>query len=979
MRPLARPTPQIKPRNVLVVLTLAALCLANSVASADDYYVTSQSSSYIDFSGSGVGPGDTIYLTPHTRARLALKNLAGTAQSPITITNSGGQFVLYNPNDDYETLRLINCQHVILRGTPGEGYEYGIKVSNSTSTNKTGVDVQVTPTDIEIDGIEVGPCGGAGIKAKDEGAAPPLVFDNLIIHDCYIHDVGVEGMYLGSSNFSSGNEQPLHNCHVYDNIVLDTGWDSIQVGCGTVNTQIHDNICIGWGWDGNKTVQNDGIRGNYGFSGRIYNNWVEGGNANCRSGININAWDDTYVYNNVVLNAGSDGIKFLDDVGSPVTDCDVVIANNTIIEPDGDGIEYWPDEPVGLAINNIIVNPGDDYVYHRYASVDLTETTNLEAATIGSVGFVDAGNDDYSLSASATGAIDQGTNVSSYGITTDIDGISRPQNSVYDIGAYEYVGAPTNQAPNVNAGSDDEITLPASASLDGTVTDDGLPDPPAAVTVTWTKQSGPGTVTFGDDESVDTTASFSAAGTYVLRLTADDNDLNAYDDVTITVNAAQGGEEWTIIEPVDWGKAGSATCPATYAFDDQPTWDDTNEEPDGDDASPHTDTNTDFANAYFYVDLGTDWEDIRIVGTWTRYRPYSGTSNYTYYGFGTMWWDDDTDDTNDGTTETTLDWENPLGGTVPHDSDQHWVQDVDCSASPVTPQGRYLIVGTGANPSSRVNEFCIVGYTVSGETNTAPSVDAGSDDTITLPSNATLDGTVTDDGLPDPPASVSVTWSKQSGPGSVTFDNANAVDTTASFSTDGTYVLRLTADDDDLTAYDEVTITVEAAPTIGIITPVGQGTAEGSSYCAATGAFNAQPTWDSNNECPVGDDPEPHSTTTTAYADRYFYIDFGADYADIRIVGTWTRWRPSSAGDYYGFPAMWWDDDKDTTNDGTSENTLDWANATGVPYSGDQQWIQDVDCSASPITPAGRYLVVSTGSSPTSRCNEFAIIGYTVP
>jgi hypothetical protein len=96
--------------------------------------------------------------------------------------------------------------------------------------------------------------------------------------------------------------------------------------------------------------------------------------------------------------------------------------------------------------------------------------------------------------------------------------------------------------PVVDAGTDQTITLPDSANLDGTVTDDGLPDPPGAVTTTWSKVSGPGTVTFGNANAVDTTASFSAAGTYVLRLTADDGELDANDEVTITV-LGPGGQQ----------------------------------------------------------------------------------------------------------------------------------------------------------------------------------------------------------------------------------------------------------------------------------------------------------------------------------------------------------------------------------------------------------------------------------------------------
>ncbi len=120
-------------------------------------------------------------------------------------------------------------------------------------------------------------------------------------------------------------------------------------------------------------------------------------------------------------------------------------------------------------------------------------------------------------------------------------------NTTADIGRIDNVtikgsSLSTNQAPSVNAGPDQTITLPSGANLDGTVTDDGLPNPPATVTVSWTKQSGPGTVTFGNANAVDTTASFSTSGTYVLRLTASDSALSAYDEVTITVSPAPPGK-----------------------------------------------------------------------------------------------------------------------------------------------------------------------------------------------------------------------------------------------------------------------------------------------------------------------------------------------------------------------------------------------------------------------------------------------------
>src|SRR5439155_115631 len=99
-------------------------------------------------------------------------------------------------------------------------------------------------------------------------------------------------------------------------------------------------------------------------------------------------------------------------------------------------------------------------------------------------------------------------------------------------------GIPVNQTPVVNAGPDQTIAPPSAANLSGSATDDGLPNPPAALTYSWTKVSGPGTVTFGNAALAATTAGFSQSGTYVLRLTASDSQLSGADDIQITVQDA---------------------------------------------------------------------------------------------------------------------------------------------------------------------------------------------------------------------------------------------------------------------------------------------------------------------------------------------------------------------------------------------------------------------------------------------------------
>jgi hypothetical protein len=118
-------------------------------------------------------------------------------------------------------------------------------------------------------------------------------------------------------------------------------------------------------------------------------------------------------------------------------------------------------------------------------------------------------------------------------LTAD-DGLS----TVYDEVIITY--SQGNQAPVVNTG-DDRIVSTATTNLTAYVNDDGLPDPPGALTTLWTQSSGPGTVVFGDATIVNTTVTFPLEGIYVLRLTADDSALSAYDEVQITYSTTGHG------------------------------------------------------------------------------------------------------------------------------------------------------------------------------------------------------------------------------------------------------------------------------------------------------------------------------------------------------------------------------------------------------------------------------------------------------
>ncbi|MDN3513168.1 MAG: carboxypeptidase regulatory-like domain-containing protein [Candidatus Brocadia sp.] len=93
-----------------------------------------------------------------------------------------------------------------------------------------------------------------------------------------------------------------------------------------------------------------------------------------------------------------------------------------------------------------------------------------------------------------------------------------------------------NETPVVNAGPDQAITFPDTVTLNGSVTDDGLPEG-STLTITWSNGYGPGTVTFKDPHNAVTTASFSNPGVYELCLSASDSELTKHDHVNITVES----------------------------------------------------------------------------------------------------------------------------------------------------------------------------------------------------------------------------------------------------------------------------------------------------------------------------------------------------------------------------------------------------------------------------------------------------------
>ena len=96
-------------------------------------------------------------------------------------------------------------------------------------------------------------------------------------------------------------------------------------------------------------------------------------------------------------------------------------------------------------------------------------------------------------------------------------------------------GHQKNRPPEVDAGEDKTVMFPNSLKIEGNVKDDGLPVPPGSIEASWKKVAGPGKVAFDPNDQPQTEIRFSEPGKYILRLTANDGQLERFDDLFVIV------------------------------------------------------------------------------------------------------------------------------------------------------------------------------------------------------------------------------------------------------------------------------------------------------------------------------------------------------------------------------------------------------------------------------------------------------------
>lgn len=203
---------------------------------------------------------DRLYLPAGEYERIQLGNLPERdASRPLVITNAGGQvraggFDAGHPmvlgggtnwvlTGRYDPISQTGHEDFVGHATGdfvGSRDHYGIVLDDAFSREgASGLAVGGFASDFEIEMLEIARAEFAGllVKTDDEGAA---LMRRVRLHDLYVHDVGSEGLYLGSTQ-----AQPQHafeELEIYDNRFIRTGTEALQVGQLGADCEIHHNV-----------------------------------------------------------------------------------------------------------------------------------------------------------------------------------------------------------------------------------------------------------------------------------------------------------------------------------------------------------------------------------------------------------------------------------------------------------------------------------------------------------------------------------------------------------------------------------------------------------------------------------------------------------------------------------------------------------------------------------------------------------------
>ena len=373
----------------------------------------------LQWASTHITAGDTVWIQDGTYVGFDMR-ITGTAANPIVFIAAGNNCT-------------INVQNPV---TPD-----GINIENANYIEVNGVRCINQPRN----GIRLALSNHCIVRntycnnSQKRGIFTGFTDDLLLENNVCSNSIDEHGIYV--SNSSDRSIIRFNTCHHNKGGGIQINADASQGGDGiSTDPEIYGNI--------------------------IYENGLGGG-----AGINLDGVQGAFIYNNLLYQNHASGIAlFMLDGGGPSINAD--IAFNTIINAsDARWCILGVDGATGAKVyNNIIINQhawkgsialdpdavtgfNSDYnilvnsLSTQGDGVHVTlaqwqalgyDAHSMLAAPLTSI-FVNPGGGDYHLLTNSQ-AINAGSSAFAFGITTDLDGNTRPQGPQPDLGSYESTG-----------------------------------------------------------------------------------------------------------------------------------------------------------------------------------------------------------------------------------------------------------------------------------------------------------------------------------------------------------------------------------------------------------------------------------------------------------------------------------------------------------------------------------------------------------
>ena len=371
--------------------------------------------------------GDSVLVANGNYAGFVAMDNSGTSSNPILIMAVESNVNIYSPCS-YNNLDGINVENVSwiiidgfkVTGMPRTGIRTALSNhvtirNNFCSANfKWGILTGFAENVI----IENNECS---YSTDEHGIYHSNSADNPIIRFNRSHHNNRCGIHM-NGDVSMGGDGFISNASVYGNIIYENGAaGGSGINCdGVVNSNFYNNLLYENHASGISLYQIDA--GAPSTGNKIFNNTIVNA-TNGRWCVNITEnCSDNQIMNNILINQhpwrGSIVVAATALSGF-VSDYNLV---KDALSPDGDATVMTLNQWQNLG-----------YDTHSQIAGSLTQL------------FYNAANENYHPINNSGQMIDAGTSQVSLVMNTDLDGISRPQGSGFDIGSYEFSGTTSLQ------------------------------------------------------------------------------------------------------------------------------------------------------------------------------------------------------------------------------------------------------------------------------------------------------------------------------------------------------------------------------------------------------------------------------------------------------------------------------------------------------------------------------------------------------